>query len=135
MSDCIISRCAHNTAGYGVVWVEGKLLYAHRIAYEDAHGDIPEGLNVCHTCDVPPCINTEHLFLGTQADNVADMVRKGRARGGSMLGESNPAAKLTTSQVHQIRNDRRPSRRVAADFEVSKTQVLDIRNKKSWSYL
>jgi len=51
---------------------------AHRKAWEDEHGPIPPGMNVCHHCDNPPCINPDHLFLGTQKDNAVDMSRKGR---------------------------------------------------------
>jgi hypothetical protein len=57
-----------------------RLEGAHRVAWELTHGPIPDGLRVCHHCDTPPCVRPDHLFLGTQADNMADMQRKGRAR-------------------------------------------------------
>ena len=66
--------------GYGSIRMpnNGPLVGAHRVAYEVAHGAIPEGMCVLHTCDNPPCCNVEHLFLGTQKDNADDREAKGR---------------------------------------------------------
>jgi hypothetical protein len=65
--------------GYGKVFGYGKLLYAHRVSFEHHNGPIPDGKMVLHTCDNPPCINPEHLFLGNHVTNAEDMVSKGRA--------------------------------------------------------
>ncbi len=64
--------------GYGQVYKDGKTRWAHRVAWEITNGSIPKGLNVLHKCDNKPCVNPEHLFLGTQSDNLKDSVRKGR---------------------------------------------------------
>ena len=69
--------------GYGVIYYEGRTQNAHRVAWQLAHGAIPEGLQVLHECDTPACINVKHLFLGTAADNMADKMKKGRWKGGT----------------------------------------------------
>lgn len=67
--------------GYARTWYNGKGgILVHRIAYELAYGPVPEGMSVCHRCDVPSCCNPDHLFLGTHADNMRDMFKKRRAR-------------------------------------------------------
>lgn len=69
------------TRGYGCVPVEGKHQRSNRVSWVMANGPIPDGLYVCHHCDVTLCVRPSHLFLGTMADNVADMVSKGRSQG------------------------------------------------------
>ena len=82
--------------------------YAHRLSYELANGPIPTGLFVCHRCDVRACVNPDHLFVGTQADNVRDCVAKSRQADPARtrhVGESNGRAKLTERDVVQIRKE------------------------------
>ena len=67
---------AGKSHGYGVFWINGKLLRAHRVAWSIYNGGIPEGLLVLHKCDNPACVNPDHLFIGTQQDNVDDMITK-----------------------------------------------------------
>ena len=67
--------------GYGKVGFADGMRAAHRISWEHHNGPIPVGMLVLHRCDNPPCVNPEHLWIGTQADNMRDMVAKGRGRG------------------------------------------------------
>jgi hypothetical protein len=81
-SPCIVFDGHLTEKGYGRInhRVDGRIVskYAHRLAWEAVHGPIPDGMIVMHTCDNRPCINVEHLRLGTQSENMQDMYHKGR---------------------------------------------------------
>lgn len=81
-SGCHVWRGTHNNAGYGMVFYDSRWHMAHRLAWSLANGPIPQGMLVMHTCDNPPCVNPEHLAIGTYADNSRDMVLKGRSTRG-----------------------------------------------------
>jgi hypothetical protein len=80
-SGCWLWTASLTSTGYGQMMVHGKKQKAHRVSWEIHHGPIPDGMCVCHACHNPRCVKPEHLYLGTQSDNVADMKASGRARG------------------------------------------------------
>lgn len=97
--ECWPWKTGFHTAGYGQCYPDTKTKYAHRVAFEIAKGEIPEGMSVLHKCDNPPCCNPDHLFLGTRADNMKDMDQKGRRP----LGIQSVVAKITDEDVVRIR--------------------------------
>ena len=111
---CWVFTGSRNNKNYGQIHRgpgSRELVLVHRAAWEVTYGPVPEGLFVLHRCDNPPCCNPEHLFLGTNADNMRDMVAKGR--GNYCYGENHQNATLTFKQVVEIREARaRGERRV-----------------------
>lgn len=127
-------------SGYGGFSFHGRDYYAHRFAYCVAHGIEPESLSadlgVLHTCDTPLCCNPDHLWLGTNNDNVADKVRKGRQS--RLLGRRNPKSKLTAEQVKAIRAAAALGARgtdLALAYGISSTSVYHVINLKNWAHL
>lgn len=147
---CVIFTGAHTPKGYGVIYHNGRQRYAHRVMYELTRGPVPEGKFVLHRCDVPSCINPDHLFIGTAMDNSRDMVKKGRAskywlgkaspsrgkRIDALSGDGNGMAKLSRSNVAAIRADLSqglPQTYVAKKYGVHQSHISRIYRRESWS--
>lgn len=118
--------------GYGKINIDGKIKKAHRVAWEIYCSPIPEGMNVLHSCDIQPCVNYHHLFLGTFKDNMTDMIKKNRQRHPN--GEANHA-KLTKEDVLKIRSDNRSCVKIANDYPVSETTINQIKLRKKWKHV
>lgn len=122
---------------YGCVAIgtRGKNMLAHRLSWVLHFGPIPDGIWVLHHCDNPPCVNPAHLFLGTHADNMADMVRKGRSDR-DRRGERNPSSKLTGAKVSEIRGmlaQGLPQRVIATRYAISPAMVSYINTGRYWA--
>lgn len=137
---------SRNDRGYGLLQIwdwptrKQRHLYAHRVNYEAAHGPIPEGLQVCHRCDNPPCIRPDHLFLGTAKDNSHDAKRKGRlSRDHGRPGATNASAKLSEAQVIEIRRAYAAGEANQSDlarrFGVKPSTVSMVVLRKNWRHL
>lgn len=129
-SGCHLWIASKNPAGYGHFSVDCEVKDAHRISYELYVGQIPKGMFVLHRCDNTSCVNPEHLFLGTQADNLDDMDMKGRRN--TPHGETHYCAKLTLKQVESIRVDDRTHRAIAKHYGVGKTIIGAIKRGEKW---
>jgi hypothetical protein len=127
--DCWEWQGTRTANGYGTILGDGKRHYAHRVSYEIADGPIPEGLDVCHHCDNPPCINPAHLFLGTATDNARDMAAKGRA---------GITSKITPAQAEEIRVRYRAGgilqRELAVEYGLSQPTVSEILSDVLWHH-
>lgn len=136
-SGCIEWMGYRSTANYGVVQskVHGSI-GAHRVSLGIALGHpVPKGKHVLHRCDNPPCVNPDHLFIGTDQDNVDDMVAKGRHSHGS----AHPNCRLTEDQVREIRTRRATEgtywKTLAADYNVSVATIQKILEGKMWKHV
>lgn len=117
--------------GYGRLHVQNTYYRAHRVSYQLHKGSIPEGMQVCHTCDNPPCCNPSHLFLGTAEDNANDSMLKGRK---SQLGKDRRGKKLIIPDVRIIKGlaYKEKAKDLAAFFEVKLQTIYDIWQGRSW---
>ena len=163
LSGCWLWHSTVNREGYGVLRWRGRQHKAHRLAFQFATGIAPGDLFVCHRCDVPACVNPDHLFLGTPAENMADRDAKGRTSRGEKhsramegkaprgdatfarrhperlrRGEAHPHAKLTAEQVESIRSalsagETQPS--LARKYGVAKSLIWAIGTRRAWRHV
>lgn len=135
-SNCWLWTGGKNDTGYGTFNVNGKTYRVHRLIYEMHFGIIPIGMWVLHKCDNPPCVNPMHLFLGTCADNNADMVKKGRLV--NPIGIHHGRAKLNNQKVRTIRqlaNGGMTMRQIGDKIGVSHGTIADLLRGRTWSHV
>ena len=138
-SGCHLFIGSKDKWGYGLLYWEKKLKTAHRLAWVAHNGPIPVGMLVLHRCDVPSCVNPDHLWLGTNDDNMADMKAKGRARNGIMAGTYRTPKghglgrvfaerrKLTLEQVQEIAGSKRTYSTLCRNYGVSDATIWRIK--------
>jgi len=124
-----------NSNGYGRISIKKKHIYAHRASWIIHFGCIPKGLHVLHHCDNPSCVNPDHLFIGTNLDNIKDKVKKRR----QSVGEERPASKLNNDLVRRIRylfhEKGYSNKELSKLFGVSRSQISDVSHYKSWRHV
>ncbi len=126
-----VTSHAIGNRGYAAITHNGIRQGVHRFIYEELFGSIPDGMVVMHKCDNPRCINPEHLKLGTQAENMKDMVEKKR----SLIGERNPNVKLTMDKVRAIKKDKRSYSQIAGEYGVGFGVIGQIKRRERWTHI
>lgn len=127
-TDCWIWRGKKSVAGYGYMrHTSGKTITAHRFSWELHNGQRADGMQVCHRCDSPSCVNPHHLFLGTPLDNMRDMWTKGR--------QGDRSRKLTPEAVKAIRASKLSWRKTAAQFGICKETLRKIKKRITWAHV
>lgn len=149
---CWIWCGARHTHGYGSLGFRTKPARAHRMSYEIHKGPIPKGFCVLHKCDIPSCVNPNHLFLGTHTDNMQDRIKKGRANLPSgdnhnlrihpeliKRGENHPMVRLSEVKVLKIRalyaTGALTLKNIAAIYSVNYTTIGYIVNRITWNHI
>lgn len=117
--------------GYGTFGINYMTLRSNRVSYALHKGPIPKGLQVCHSCDNPACVNPDHLFLGTNHDNVLDKVKKKR----QAKGEKSALSKLKESDILAIRKMNVRQEDIAKKFNIDQSNVSYIKSGKTWKHI
>lgn len=130
-SGCHLWLGSMTAAGYGRLWDNGRMVYAHRFVYELTNGAIPVGAHILHHCDNPACCNPDHLYAGTHTNNMADAGRRGRFPHGAR----HYRAKLTEQQVKEIRTAVGTHSEIASKYNIGRRYVSAIKAKQKWVHL
>lgn len=130
-SGCLVFLASGTKSGHRQIHYNGRNRRAHTVAYELTFGPIPDGRQVNHKCDNPPCINPEHLYLGSQQENMADMSSRDRNVYGSRTG----TAKLTELEALAIFRASGTHKEIASAYGVSRQTVGLIKNGINWARL
>lgn len=132
---CWLWKGGRVPAGYGIFGISFRVQsYAHRFSYELCIGPIPDGLFVLHSCDNPPCVNPEHLWVGTMQDNHDDMIAKGRM----LRGSQRPLAKLDEQKVKLIKDAIAAGmelKLISEEFHVSASTISKIKRGLIWKHV
>ncbi len=132
--DCWLWTGAIDSCGYGRFMLGGTNCHANRVCWELVNSKIPDGLCVCHHCDNPPCVNPDHLFLGTRQDNSTDMVQKGRSSSHA-CGTNNPKVKIDERIATLIFLSKSPVKTLAREYDLSLSTIYRIKNKQYWRHI
>lgn len=126
---CWLWMCATSSCGYGSIGYEKRRWVAHRLSWEGVNGPIAEGLLLCHKCDTPACVNPDHMFVGTMADNMRDMVKKRRFA----VAKRGNGSKLTELQAEKIKHDLRSQSAIASEYGIHQSMVSLIKSGRCWT--
>lgn len=131
MSGCFLWMGSVDGRGYGSIKDSQRVTRrASRVSWQLTHGPIPKGMCVCHRCDNPLCVNPDHLFIGSNADNTRDMLQKGRAH--DRRGNN---AKLTPEQVQAVRLSSETPTKLAERYSISTSTVWLVKTKRRWAHI
>lgn len=131
--ECWVRTIGLDKDGYSIVRLRGRRrVKAHRAAYEEFVGPVPDGQMVCHDCDNPPCINPQHLFLGSALDNKTDSVAKARHVHGEGVYWKQ---KITEAQAKEILASDEPAPVLAKRYGLHRNSIYYLRKGKSWKHL